>query len=91
MARGTKYHPEIRGLREIGASRQVRQLSLDGARRVAEHAQRDNPRGSYSVSPATVVTGWDHERRAGAQVVEERPGQGPQRRSLARAAQEARA
>ena len=90
MARGVKYEVEDDGLRELGRSAAMQQQTLDGARRIAETAQRDNPRGSYSVAPRTVVSGWAHERRAGAEVIEETPGDGPQRRSLARAVYGAR-
>lgn len=90
MARAVTYRPEVRGLAQIGTSREIGQLSMEGGRRIAATAKRDNPTGEYSVTPATVTAGWRHERRAGAMVTEEVPGRGPERRSLARASQEAR-
>lgn len=89
MARRTKYTAEVRGLREIARSAAMSQVSMDGARRIADRARSDNPRGQYSVTPTTVTAGWRNEARAGAQVVEDKPGNGPGRRSLARAVQEA--
>ena len=47
-------------------------------------------RDDYVVTPAVVTAGWDNEQRAGARVEETRMRAGARKRTLSRAAQEAR-
>lgn len=85
-----RYTPDKRGLRELGQSPGVRDAALEAAARVANWARQDDPRGAYEVTPANVTAGWDNEIRAGASVMEMQRGAGGRKRTLARAAREAR-
>ena len=84
------YKPDPRGLRELGRSSGVGEAAMAGARAVAAFARADNPSGAYDVTPATVTAGWRNEERRGARVVETVMKAGARKRTLARAAGQAR-
>jgi hypothetical protein len=85
-----KYTPNPSGLREIGQSSGAGRAAMEGARAVQRFAQADNPSGAYETSPATVTAGWENEPRSGARVTETRMKAGARKRTLARAAEQAR-
>lgn len=85
-----RYTPDPRGLRELARSSAMTDAAMAGARAVERFARADNPSGDYAVTPAVVTAGWANEQRAGARVEETRMKAGARRRTLSRAAQEAR-
>ena len=86
------YKPEPGGLRKLGMSNFVRDVAVEGARKVAHGASEVHPAGTYQVNPAVVTAGWDNERRMGAAVtdVSENPRGGSRRRSLQRGIEKAK-
>jgi hypothetical protein len=71
--RGIKsYMADDAGLKGLGTSAAVGDATLAAAQRLAGNAQAVG-RGTYEAAPATVVAGWNNERRAGAVVRETRP------------------
>jgi len=85
-----KYTYDDDGMRELGRSSGIQRATLDAAKAVQAFAAADNPRGTYEATPQTVTAGWQNDHRAGAAVTETKAGSGPQRRTLARAAEAAR-
>lgn len=71
-----KYMADERGLREIGKSQKLGDVSLTAALRGAALGKQYDPRGEYSAVKQTVKAGWKHEDRAGASVRQDKPGGG---------------
>ena len=90
MAKSVKYTPDYRGTREFGRESFIGQVAVDAGRAVADWARLNDPDGAYEVQEVGVAAGRQNEIRAGAVVTETEAGQGRWRRTLARAAQEAR-
>src|SRR5690606_25850895 len=90
MARSVKYTPDYRGRRDFGREQFIGALSVDAGRAVAEWAKPDDPGGGYDVREVGVAAGRHTDRRAGAGGTEPVRDRGHVKRSLARAAQEAR-
>lgn len=90
MAKSVKYTPDYRGMRDFGRETFIGALSVDAGRAVAEWAKVNDPEGEYSVDEVGVPAGRQNEIRAGAVVTETTRGRGHFKRTLARAAQEAR-
>lgn len=90
MARSVKYTPDYRGMRDFGREKFIGALSVDAGRAVAEWAKADDPGGEYDVHEVGVTAGRHNDLRAGAVVTETVRDRGHFKRSLARAAQEAR-
>lgn len=91
MSEPVKYTPSKAGLRVLGMSNFVRDLSVRGAEKVARGASEVHPAGTYQVNPAIVTAGWDNERRMGA-VVSDRSESvrgGARRRALQRGIEKA--
>lgn len=65
------YSADDSGLKDLGTSSAVQAATLAAAQRLAGNAQAVG-RGEYEAAPATVVVGWQNERRAGAVVRESR-------------------
>ena len=87
MAR-VKYVPERRWTREVAA--QLQSETMDAARSVLAFAEADDPKGRYTMRPATVEAGRNNELRPGAIVEEvERSWRGARNRTLVRASQQA--
>ena len=90
MAKSVKYTPDPAGVREFGREPFIGALSVDAGRAVAEWAKNDDPTGDYDVQEVGVPAGRQNEIRAGAVVTETVRGKGHFKRTLVRAAQEAR-
>ncbi|MFP3579978.1 hypothetical protein SB659_10395 [Arthrobacter sp. SIMBA_036] len=67
---GKNYFADDAGLKDLGTSAAVGDVTLAAAKRLAGNAEAVG-RGKYEAAPATVTAGWANERRAGA-VVRER-------------------
>ena len=85
-----KYTPDYNGMRNFGRESFVGQAAVDAGRSVAAWAQSNDPTGGYSVQEVGVTAGRQNDMRAGAVVTETTSGRGRWKRTLARAAQEAR-
>lgn len=84
-SKDVKYTPTPAGLRVLGMSDFVRDLSVQGANKIAREASNIHPSGTYQVNPAVVTAGWNNERRMGAVVADKSPERGGARlRSLQR-------
>jgi len=90
MAKSVKYTPDYGGMRELGRESFIGALSVDAGRAVAEWAKVNDPDGDYDVQEVGVPAGRQNDIRAGAVVTETKRGRGHFKRTLARAAQEAR-
>ena len=91
MASNTvKYTPDHNGMREFGREPFIGQAAVDAGQAVAAWARGNDPKGDYSVQEVGVTAGRSNEMRAGAVVTETVQGEGRWKRTLARAAQEAR-
>lgn len=66
------YLADDAGLRELGTSAAVGAVTLAAAQRIAGNAEAVG-RGTYEAAPATVLAGWNNERRAGAVAREKSP------------------
>lgn len=83
-----KYTPNNDGVKRLGTSAVVRDVSLRAARRIADDARSIAPKTEYTVTPAEVTAGWNNEPRAGAMVSDTRKSmQGGRKQSLKRAIQ----
>lgn len=71
-----KYMADSRGLRELGMSSKLGDVALTAALRGAALGRQYDPKGAYSAEKRTVKAGWKHEDRAGAVVVQVKPGSG---------------
>lgn len=71
-----KYMADDRGLRELGMSSALGDLALAAAQRGAGLGRQYDPKGEYTAEKRTVKSGWKHEDRAGAAVVQVKPGDG---------------
>ena len=85
-----KYTPDPRGMREFGRESFIGQAAVEGGRTIAAWARGNDPKGDYGVQEVGVTAGRSNEMRAGAVVTETVQGEGRWKRTLARAAQEAR-
>lgn len=85
-----KYTPDRNGMRDFGREPFVGQAAVEGGRAVASWARANDPKGDYGVQEVGVTAGRANEMRAGAVVTETAQGEGRWKRTLARAAQEAR-
>lgn len=90
MARRVQYQSDPAGMRELGRERFIGQVAVEGANAVAAWARGNDPGGEYSVQEVGVNAGRANEMRAGAVVTETVRDRGPFKRTLARAAQQAR-
>ena len=91
MAKSVKYTPDYRGMRDFGRERFIGALAVDAGRVVAAWAKANDPGGEYDVQEVGVPAGRQNDIRAGAVVTETKRDRGHYKRTLARAAQEARA
>lgn len=91
MAKSVKYTPDYKGTQEFGREPFVGALAVDAGRVVAAWAKANDPGGEYDVQEAGVPAGRHNQTRAGAVVTETVRDVGHFKRTLARAAQEARA
>ena len=89
MAR-VKYTPDRNGFRQMTRESWVEDAAMVGADAIAAWARLNDPTGEYQAQPAGVAAGRQNEIRAGAVVTETERGLGNFKRTLARAAQEAR-
>lgn len=89
MAR-VKYTPDYAGVRDFGREPFIGEACVDAGRAVAAWAKDNDPDGEYDVQEVGVPAGRNNEIRAGAVVTETKQGRGAFKRTLARAAQEAR-
>lgn len=89
MAR-VKYTPDRGGMRELGREAFIGQAAVEAGNAVAAWARGNDPDGEYGVQEVGVPAGRENEVRAGAVVTETQRGRGHFKRTLARAAQEAR-
>lgn len=71
-----KYMADDRGLRALGQSSALGDLALQAAQRGASLGRQYDPKGEYTAERRTVKAGWKHEDRAGAAVVQVKPGSG---------------
>jgi len=90
MARGVQYRPDHSGFRQFVREPFIGQAAVDAGRAVAAWAQGNDPGGEYVVQESGVTGGRDNSFRAGAVVTETVRDKGPFKRSLARAAEQAR-
>lgn len=90
MAKRVQYIPDRAGMRELGRERFVGQAAVSGANAIAAWARGNDPGAEYSVQEVGVTAGRANEFRAGAVVTETVRDRGPFKRTLARAAQQAR-
>ena len=90
MASRVKYRPDRGGFRQMSRESWVEDAAMEGARAVAAWARANDPDGEYQAQAAGVAAGRSNEIRAGAVVTETVRGRGHFKRTLARAAQEAR-
>lgn len=91
MAKSVRYTPDFAGMREFGREAFIGQAAVDAGRAVAAWAETNDPDGEYEVQEVGVTAGRQNDLRAGAVVTETVRGKGHFKRTLARAAQEARA
>ncbi|POH58268.1 hypothetical protein CVS28_12560 [Arthrobacter glacialis] len=66
------YKPVPSGLRKVMNSTGMSDASVSLARKLAGNAQAVG-HGKYIGAPASVIAGWNNERRAGAVVSESQP------------------
>lgn len=90
MAKSVRYTPDYGGMRAFGREKFIGALAVDAGRAVAEWAKVNDPKGDYDVQEVGVPAGRQNDIRAGAVVTETVAGEGRWKRTLARAAQEAR-
>jgi len=91
MAKRTiSYTPDRNGMREFGREPFLGRVAVEGGNAVAAWARGNDPGGEYSVQEVGVTAGRANEMRAGAVVTETVRDRGHFKRTLARAAQQAR-
>lgn len=90
MVKPVKYTPDYNGMRDFGREEFIGQAAVDAGRAVARWAKNNDPGGEYDVQETGVPSGRRNEIRAGAVVTETVRDRGHYKRTLARAAQEAR-
>lgn len=91
MARNSvRYTPDHKGMRDFGREAFIGEAAVEAGRAVAAWARNNDPKGDYGAQEVGVTAGRNNEMRAGAVVTETVQGEGRWKRTLARAAQEAR-
>lgn len=68
---GVKHYRALnQGFRSLGTGSSIQGLAMDAAQRGVNAARTYDPKGQYEAQRRPVRSGWNHELRSGASVVQ---------------------